>query len=85
MIEKAAELGFEELDLGPGPEAYKRAFASDQRKVMSGAVTFPGIVTLAREVRSKVEALCAAFPVSRPSEWTRKALRRWDSYIDFRC
>jgi CelD/BcsL family acetyltransferase involved in cellulose biosynthesis len=77
-IKAAAEIGYTEMDLGPGDYRFKESFANAGRPVGAGFIGRAGFSSAARAAQFQVRALVESLPVGRAREWPAKAMRRLD-------
>lgn len=77
-IKAAAEVGYTEMDLGPGDYRFKESFANYSRPIGAGFVGRPGLSSAARAAEFGVRTLVESLPVGRAREWPAKAMRRFD-------
>ncbi|NNJ24555.1 hypothetical protein LzC2_06130 [Planctomycetes bacterium LzC2] len=74
--EAAAADGITRVELGKGPEDYKRSFASDAREVAEGSVDFRAVAPLARTCRQAFRGAKATAANSPAAEPLRRLVRR---------
>ena len=84
MAAFAAETGISEIDLGRGPEPYKRAFASNDHYVLQGSVALTGVVPSLQRFYRGSENFCARLPVGRGIKKAGRVLNWLKHYNDFR-
>ena len=74
--ERAADFGVARIELGKGPEEYKKSIASASVPVGEGAVDLRAVAPLARGARGAVRAAKAAAEAGPAAEPLRRLVRR---------
>ncbi|MDZ4760896.1 MAG: GNAT family N-acetyltransferase [Alphaproteobacteria bacterium] len=77
-IRHAADLGYHELDLGPGEYQFKESFANASRPVGAGFIGRRGLSTAYRAAQFQIRSIVEILPVGRARGWPAKAMRRLD-------
>lgn len=75
LAQAMATAGFDEIDLGKGDDAYKKAFASSAVPLLEGSVMVPSLVTAARRTRRAVDTVLRTSPMLDPLRRLYKRLR----------
>lgn len=76
VCRRAAEAGIQEIELGPGDEAYKPLIANRGIPVAAGFVGSASLPLWCRQLRHGTEALASRLPMGPAAQWPAKLFRR---------
>ena len=77
-IRAAADVGFTELDLGPGDYQFKESLANHSRPIGAGFIAGNSLAAALKGAQFQLRALVEGLPVGRVRQWPAKAMRRLD-------
>jgi CelD/BcsL family acetyltransferase involved in cellulose biosynthesis len=76
LSEAAAERGIRQINLGPGPEPYKKLVANSEQALARGFVSYRVLPTLSRIAVDDLDVVANRLPLGHYGTWPGRLIRR---------
>jgi len=76
LSKAAAERDIRQIDLGPGPEPYKKLVANSEQALARGFVSYRVLPTLSRLAADDLDLVATRLPLGHYGTWPGRLIRR---------